>query len=72
MFINKSVGKKNQSISRKRGGFRMAFKLVRETIFEQTNKFFVIICFSFFLYIIKAHNEKVISFCFVVLIMLHM
>ena len=28
--------KKNQSISRKREGFRMAFKLVRKTISEET------------------------------------
>ena len=48
----------------------MAFKLVRKTIFEQIYNFCVIM-FLFFLDIIKVYNEKVISFCFVFLIMLH-
>ena len=48
----------------------MSFKLIRKAIFEQTYNFFVIVCFSF-LDIIKVYNEKVISVCFVFLIMLH-
>ena len=39
MFIKKSVGKKNQSISRKHWGFRMVFKLAKKAIFEQTYNF---------------------------------
>ena len=48
----------------------MIFKLVRKSIFEQTYTFCVIIC-VFRLVIIKVYNEKVISFCFVFLIMLY-
>ena len=48
----------------------MIFKLVRKSIFEQTYTFCVII-WVFLLVIIKVYNEKVISFCFVFLIMLY-
>ena len=73
MFFKKTGRKKNQLISRKRGSFRMTFKLVRKTIFEKTHNFRVIIWvfFVFFLDIIKVYTEKVISFCFVFLMMLH-
>ena len=47
----------------------MVFKLVRKTIFEQTH--FVWLSVVVFFWIIKVYDEKVISFCFVFLIMLH-
>ena len=48
----------------------MAFKLIRKTIFELTYNFCALM-FLFLLDIIKVYDEKVISFCFVFLIMLH-
>ena len=68
MFIKKLVGKKINRFLGNARGFRMAFKLVRKRIFEQTYKFCVITCFCFFLDIIKVYDEKVISFYFVFLI----
>ena len=59
--------KKNQSISRKHGGFRTVFKLVRKTIFEQT----CVITWGFFV----GYNQSlqwVIWFGLIFLIMLHM
>ena len=71
MFIKKSLGKKNQSISCKHGDCKIILKLVRKSIFEQTYTFCVII-WTFLIDMIKTYNEKVISLCFVFLIMLHL
>ena len=60
MFIEKLVGK-NLSISSKNLGFRMIFKLVTESIFEQTYTFCVSI-WVFLLDMIKVCDKKVISF----------
>ena len=49
----------------------MIFKPVRKSIFEQTNSFCVII-WEFLPDIIKVYNQKILSFFFVFLIMLHL
>ena len=53
-FNKKLVGKKNQSVSKKHGGFRMVFKLVRKTIFEEPFSFFVMICF----FVVVGYNQS--------------
>ena len=52
------------SISRKHGGLRIAVTLARETIFEQTYNFCVIICFFYVGYNQRLQREiNFILFC---------
>ena len=57
MFIEKLVGK-NLSISSKNLGFRMIFKLVTESIFEQTYTFCVSIWVFFARYDQSLRQES--------------
>ena len=69
LSIKKLVGKKS-TFSSKRRSFRMVFKLVIKTLFKYTYNFCdYLILFSFD--IIKVYDDKVISFCYVFLILLH-
>ena len=69
MFINKLV-ETNESISRKHGDFRMVYKLVRKNYLNQII-IFLLLSVLVILNIRKLHDEEVISFFSVFLIVLH-